>query len=34
LGFRVSRGFDSLHPLQFSTLDSEWFTDAIEQWGF
>ena len=34
LKFWVCRGFDSLHPLHFSTLHSERFTDAIEQWGF
>ena len=34
IGFWVGRGFDSLHPLHFSTLHSERFTDAIEQWGF
>ena len=33
-GFWVCRGFDSLHPLHFSTLHSERFTDAIDQWRF
>ncbi|MDP7612338.1 MAG: hypothetical protein QGH62_07870, partial [Nitrospinaceae bacterium] len=34
LDFRVCRGFDSLHPLHFSTLQSERFTATITQWGF
>ena len=34
LGFRVWGGFDSLYPLHLSTLQSERFTAAIEQWGF
>jgi len=33
LGFWLCRGFDSLHPLHFSTLHSERFTATIEQWG-
>ena len=28
------RGFDSLHLLHFSTLQSERFTAEIKQWGF
>jgi len=27
-------GFDSLHPLHFSTLQSERFTASMELWGF
>lgn len=34
LGFWLCRGFDSLHPLHLSTLQSEQFTAPIEQWGF
>ena len=34
MGFKRSAGFDSLHSLHFSTLHSEQFIAAIEQWGF
>ena len=34
LEFWAWRGFDSLHPLHFSTLHSEQFTAAIEVWFF
>ena len=30
LGFRLERGFDSLHSFHFYTLHSEQFIDAIE----
>jgi hypothetical protein len=30
----VCRGFDSLHLLHFSTLQSERFTAEIKQWEF
>jgi hypothetical protein len=32
LEFWVHRGFDSLHPLHFSSLHSERFTASMELW--
>ena len=34
LDFWTWRGFDSLHPLHYSTLHSERVTAAMESWGF